>query len=360
MDLGLPPEQPLSSASTSNARICLLPTPTAPLPCRRCGLPAASSFTLAFSWAPAPAYTPTVYLRRASVLYQTGRCSCQPLSIASTLAGPRVISFGLHSGVRVVSGLGAGGLHGAATGSEFPVSAHGLRRPSSSYGRHSFESTSSTAPEDFEHPNEGSGLLAPPLANGKENGHGCKLGLGSDVRWEQHAIEESFERGQWDVIGTHIVGIRRKSRMSKPTDKDTSTCATVKPDQLPEAVLERWEVWQVDTTTHDLAGRASSLSRLCEQGETAHPIQASANGVTEPPRSPHMARILRLGRAAGSRSPSLSPQTTGGTPNDMRSNLFPRLPFTRVSSINTSHDGLYAAFGNTIGVIRLDQPTSGH
>ncbi|KAG8741591.1 hypothetical protein FRC10_002664 [Ceratobasidium sp. 414] len=363
MDLGLPPEQqPLFSASTNNARICLLPTPTAPLPCRRCGLPAASSFTIAFSWALAPSYTPTVHLRRASVIYQTGRCSCQPLSIASTLAGPRVISFGLHSGVRVVSGPGAGGFHGAATGNEFPVSAHGLRRSSSSYGRHSFESTSSIAPEDLEHSKEGSGLLAPPPTNGGGSGHGCKLGSGSDVRWEQHAIEESCERGQWDAIGTHIVGIRRRSRMSKPTDKDTLTRgAAVKPDQLPDAVLERWEVWQVDTTTHDLTGRTSILSRLCEQGEAVHQDQASANGVTDPQRSPHMARILRLGRAAGSRSPSLSPQVTGGrTPNDSRDGLFPRLPFTRVSSMNTSHDGLYAAFGNTIGVIRLDQSTSGH
>ncbi|KAG8740195.1 hypothetical protein FRC12_016081 [Ceratobasidium sp. 428] len=367
MDLGLSPEQqPLFSASTTNARICLLPTPTASLPCRRCGLPAASSFALAFSWALAPSSASTIYLRRASVLYQTGRCSCQPLSIASTLAGPRVISFGLHSGVRVVSGLGASGLNGVAAGDEFPVSAHGLRRSSSSYGRHSFESTSSMATDDFmsEPSKEGSGLLAPPLVNGKENGHGYKLGSGSDVRWEQHAIEESCERGQWDVVGTHIVGIRRKSRVSKAADKHTSTSdVTVKSDQLPDAVLDRWEVWQVDTATHDLPTRTSALSRLCERSEMpyADPASGQVNGVTDPQRSPHMARILRLGRAAGSRSPSLSPQTTGSrTPNDSRGGLFPRLPFTRVSSASASRDGLHAAFGNTVGVIRLVQPVSNH
>ncbi|KAG9127101.1 hypothetical protein FRC07_000661 [Ceratobasidium sp. 392] len=365
MDLGLPPDQqPLFSASVNDVRICLLPTPTAPLPCRRCGLPAASSFTLAFSWALAPSYASTIYLRRASVLYQTGRCSCQPLSIASTLAGPRVISFGLHSGVRVVSGLGAGGPNSATTGSEFPVSVHGLRRSSSSYGRQSFESTSSMATEDFlsEPSKDGSGLLAPPMANGKENGHGLKLGSGSDVRWEQHAIEESCERGQWDVVGTHIVGIRRKSR--KSTDKGTSTGdVAAKSDQLPDAVLERWEVWQVDTATHDLPTRTSILSRLCGRTDSPHAGQVSgqSDGTTDPQRSLHMARILRLGRAAGSRSPSLSPQTTGSrTPNDSRGIPFPRLPFTRVSSTSTSHDGLYAAFGNTIGVVRLVQPVSNY
>ncbi|QRV86438.1 Carboxylesterase family [Ceratobasidium sp. AG-Ba] len=366
MDLGLPLEQqPLFSASTNNARVRLLPTPAAPLPCRRCGLPAASSFALVFSWSLTPSSATTIYIRRASVLYQNGRCSCQPLSIASTLAGPRVISFGLHSGVRVVSGHGATA-NGIIADSEFPVSAHGLRRSSSNYGRHSFDSTSSAAGEDLSPENlkDGSGLLVPPITIGKENGHGHKLGSGSDVRWEQHAIEESCERGQWDIIGTHIVGVRRKSRTSKQTNKDAVHCETSTGlEQLPDAVLERWEAWQVDTATHDLARRTSSLSRLCERGEVAYTAHTSAqlNGTSEPQRSPHMARILRLGRAVGSRSPPLSPQPTGShRPNDLRSSRFPRLPFTRVSSTSTSHDGLYAAFGNIIGVVQLDQPVSGH
>ncbi|KAJ1310068.1 hypothetical protein OPQ81_006820 [Rhizoctonia solani] len=171
MDLSLTTHDEASSLPTqpsNDGRIVLLPAPQSSPPCRQCGLPPPCTFTIAFSPPSATSnsanHVPTVYIRRASVLYQPGRCSCQPISIASTLAGPRVISFGFPSGVRVVSGLGIGGVNGGAAGSEFPVSVHGLRRASSSYGRHSFESSSSTGTEDLtpDASKDYSGFLAPP------------------------------------------------------------------------------------------------------------------------------------------------------------------------------------------------------
>ncbi|CAE6427457.1 unnamed protein product [Rhizoctonia solani] len=376
MDLALTPyDETLSlfTHSPNDGRIVLLPAPQAPAPCRQCGLPPPCTFTIAFSFPSTIGHSvnhnPTVYIRRASVLYQPGRCSCQPISIASTLAGPRVISFGFPSGVRVVSGLGIGGVNGGAATSEFPVSIHGLRRASSGYGRHSFESSSSTGTDDWtlDASKDYSGLLAPPTANGSptENGHSHvpKHVVGSDVRWEQHTIEESCEHGQWEVIGTRVVGIRRKSRLYKPSSENgapSSSAASTKQDNLPNSVLERWEVWQVDTTTTELPRGTSTLSRLCERNEVTPARTASQSGKTpESQRSPHISRILRLGRAAEAQSPP-SPPLFGHDHMSMdpRDISYPRLPFTRVYSTNASYDRFFAALGNTIGVLRLDHPTA--
>ncbi|KAF8744588.1 Patched family, partial [Rhizoctonia solani] len=359
-------------ASPNGGRIVLLPAPPAPPPCRQCGLPPPCTFTVAFALPSAlnsPAnHNPTVYIRRASVLYQPGRCSCQPISIASTLAGPRVISFGFPSGVRVVSGLGIGGVNGGTAVNEFPVSIHGLRRASSSYGRHSFESSSSTGTEDLtpDASKDYSGFLAPPATNGAstENGHNHspKHVVGSDVRWEQHTIEESCENGQWEIVGTRVVGIRRKSRAHKPGSESGvsgSSIIATKHENLPNSVLERWEVWQVDTATTELPRGTSTLSRLCE-GHEATPARTSRQSGESPDsrHSPHISRILRLGRAAEAQLPS-SPLLSGGHSSiDPRDLSYPRLPFTRIYSTNASYDRLFTALGNTIGVLRLDHPTS--
>ncbi|CAE6519900.1 unnamed protein product [Rhizoctonia solani] len=376
MDLALTSHDEASSLlthSSNDGRIVLLPAPQAPPSCRQCGLPPPCTFTIAFSFPSATGnsanHTPTVYIRRASVLYQPGRCSCQPISIASTLAGPRVISFGFPSGVRVVSGLGIGGVNGGASASEFPVSVHGLRRASSSYGRHSFESSSSTGTEDLtpDGSKDYSAFLMPPTANGSpiENGHphGLKHVVGSDVRWEQHTIEESCEHGQWEVIGTRVVGIRRKSRVYKSSGESGALCSSAaasKPENLPNSVLERWEVWQVDTATTELPRGASTLSRLCERNEVAPARTTSQSGdSSESRRSPHISRILRLGRAAEAQSlPSPPLSGVDHAPIDPRDISYPRLPFTRIYSTNASYDKLFTALGNTIGVLRLDHPTA--
>ncbi|KDN51627.1 hypothetical protein RSAG8_00172, partial [Rhizoctonia solani AG-8 WAC10335] len=374
MDLALTSHDETSSLPTNSSddgRIVLLPAPQAPPPCRQCGLPPSCTFTVAFSFPSATGnssnHNPTVYIRRASVLYQPGRCSCQPISIASTLAGPRVISFGFPSGVRVVSGLGIGGVNGGAATSEFPVSVHGLRRASSSYGRHSFESSSSTGTEDLtpDASKDYSGFLGAVNGSPAENGHshGPKHVVGSDVRWEQHTIEESCEHGQWEVIGTRVVGIRRKSRVYKPSGENCapgSSAAPTKQETLPNSVLERWEVWQVDTATTELPRGASTLSRLCEGNEVTPARATSQSGETpESRRSPHISRILRLGRAAEAQSSPSPPSSGGGhAPMDPRDISYPRLPFTRVYSTNASYDRLFTALGNTIGVLRLDHPTT--
>ncbi|CAE7153778.1 unnamed protein product [Rhizoctonia solani] len=374
MDLALTPHDggpSLTTHSPNDGRIVLLPAPQAPSPCRQCGLPPPCNFTIAFSFPSATMnsanQTPTVYIRRASVLYQPGRCSCQPISIASTLAGPRVISFGFPSGVRVVSGLGIGGVNGGAATNEFPVSVHGLRRASSSYGRHSFESSSSTGTDDWtpDGSKDYSGFLAPPTLNGSPTENGPKHVVGSDVRWEQHTIEESCEHGQWEVIGTRVVGVRRKSRVHKSSGSSengapSSSAASTKPENLPSSVLDRWEVWQVDTATTELPRGTSTLSRLCERNEVVPSRVTNQSGeASESRRSPHISRILRLGRAAEAQSTS-SPPLSGGshTLTDPRDISYPRLPFTRIYSMNASYDRLFAALGNTIGVLRLDHPTT--
>ncbi|CAE6348049.1 unnamed protein product [Rhizoctonia solani] len=359
----------ISEASPNSGRIVLLPAPPTPPPCRQCGLPPPCTFTIAFSLPSASNgptnHVPIVYIRRASVLYQPGRCSCQPISIASTLAGPRVISFGFPSGVRVVSGLGIGGVNGGTAINEFPVSIHGLRRASSSYGRHSFESSSSTGTEDLtpDVSKDYSAFLAPPTLNGgpAENGHAHspKYVVGTDVRWEQHTVEESCENGQWEIVGTRVVGIRRKSRAYKPSNENGasgSLTAATKHENLPNSVLERWEVWQVDTATTELPRGTSILSRLCEGHEAIPARTTGQSGETpDPRRSPHISRILRLGRAADAQSPPSPPLSGGHMSVDLS---YPRLPFTRIYSTNASYDRLFTALGNTIGVLRLDHPTS--
>lgn len=138
------------------------------------------------------------------------------------------------------------------------------------------------------------------------------------TRWRSLVISQvadtTCERGGWDVAGSRVVGLRRRSR--KPPDSDTNRTGTLgsasssqaqRDCGLSAASLERWEVWTFDPTEARVS--ASPLATL----ETA----------ALPAFSPR---------------PPVTQETS-------------RLPFTRVRPFVSGRAHFLAGFGNTVGLL---------
>ena len=139
------------------------------------------------------------------------------------------------------------------------------------------------------------------------------------ARWRSLVISQiadtTCERGAWDVAGSRVIGLRRRSR--KPPDSDTNR--TGMPDVaswsthaqrdcgLSAASLERWEVW-----TFDPAEARVSASPLAALETAALP--------------------------AFSARPAVTRETS-------------RLPFTRVRPLVSGRTYFLAGFGNTVGLL---------
>lgn len=138
-------------------------------------------------------------------------------------------------------------------------------------------------------------------------------------RWRSLVISQiadtTCERGTWDVAGSKVVGLRRRSR--KPPDSDTNrtgivdaaslSAHTQRDCGLSTASLERWEVW-----TFDPAEARVSASPLAALETTAVP--------------------------AFSARPAVTRETS-------------RLPFTRVRPLVSGRTYFLAGFGNTVGLL---------
>ena len=139
------------------------------------------------------------------------------------------------------------------------------------------------------------------------------------ARWRSLVISQiadtTCERGAWNVAGSRVVGLRRRSR--KPPDSDTNrtgildvaslSAHTQRDCGLSAASLERWEVWTFDPAEARVS--ASPLAAL----ETA----------TVP---------------AFAARPTVTRETS-------------RLPFTRVRPLVSGRTYFLAGFGNTVGLL---------
>ena len=139
------------------------------------------------------------------------------------------------------------------------------------------------------------------------------------VRWRSLVISQiadtTCERGAWDVAGSRVVGLRRRSR--KPPDSDTNRTGIVDAASLSvhaqrgcglsAASLERWEAW-----TFDPAEARVSASPLAALETAALPAFAARPAVTR--------------------------ETS-------------RLPFTRVRPLISGRTYFLAGFGNTVGLL---------
>ncbi|KAH8991125.1 hypothetical protein EDB86DRAFT_3244764 [Lactarius hatsudake] len=122
-------------------------------------------------------------------------------------------------------------------------------------------------------------------------------------------VDTMCERGAWDVTGSRVVGLRRRSR--RRPDSDASKAADGVPRTqwdcgLSAASLERWEAWTFDPAE----GRIS-----------ASPLAA----------------LQPIASAFSARS-AVASET-------------PRLPFTRVGPLVSGRTCCLAGFGNTVGLL---------
>ena len=139
------------------------------------------------------------------------------------------------------------------------------------------------------------------------------------ARWRSLVISQiadtTCERGAWDIAGSRVVGLRRRSR--KPPDSDTNRTGMVDAASLlahaqrdcglSAASLERWEAW-----TFDPAEARVSASPLAALETAALPAFAAR--------------------------PAVTPETS-------------RLPFTRVRPLVSGRTYFLAGFGNTVGLL---------
>jgi len=118
--------------------------------------------------------------------------------------------------------------------------------------------------------------------------------------------EASCDRGSWDILGSNIVGVRRKARSNKDR---AITRVNIDPSYgLTVAALDRWELWTFDPSSSRL--QSSPLTALIDYHPTENYLHSHASNV-------------------------------------------PRLPFTRVSSFFSSGSHGFGGFGNTVGVFNF-------
>ena len=289
-------------------RICAAPCK----PCTRCGVPPSNAFVLVFAAGPVVHFfrmflppdnsppTATSSSRR-TCLHNSSTSDALPWTSSLTLQ-PHSHSTAPTTPVRPTRSRHASTSEGSAP---FPISGHGVlsRRASE---------------KDFLRRIAGADTLVVP-----ENVSDAPLGPSDPpqipTRWRSLVISQiadtTCERGAWDVAGSRVVGLRRRSR--KPPDSDTSKAGIVDAASLSTyaqrdcglsaASLERWEAW-----TFDLAEARVSASSLAALETTVCPAFATR------------------------------PMVTRETP---------RLPFTRVRPLVSGRTLFLAGFGNTVGLL---------
>lgn len=289
-------------------RICAVPSK----PCARCGLPPSNSFALILTAGPVvhffrmflpPDNTPPIATSSShrTCLHDSSTPDVSPWT-SSLKHHPQCHNSAPTTLVRPTRSRHTSVSEDSAP---FPVSGHGVlsRRTSEK------DSLRRIAAADT--------LVVP------ENASDAPLGPSDPpripARWRSLVISQiadtTCERGAWDVAGSRVVGLRRRSR--KPPDSDTNRTGMVDAASLSAhaqrdcglsaASLERWEVW-----TFDPAEARVSASPLAALETAALP--------------------------AFSARPAVTRETS-------------RLPFTRVRPLVSGRTYFLAGFGNTVGLL---------
>ena len=290
-------------------RICAAPCK----PCTRCGAPQSNTF------APILTAGPVVQFFRVSLpsdnssstTTSSSRRTCPHDSPLPPEASPWASSLELQSQtpgiVPTTPAPPARSRHASMSedSAPFPVSGHGVlsRRASEKDSlRRAATADTSMVPE-----NASDAPLGPPSSPR------------IPARWRSLVIsriaDTTCERGAWDVAGSRVLGLRRRSR--KPPDSYANAMGTGDAGSFLEharrdcglsaASLERWEAWTFDPIEARVS--ASPLSSL------------------EPVAAPAFAA-----------RPAVTRET-------------PRLPFTRVRPLVSGKTCLLAGFGNTVGLL---------
>jgi WD40 repeat protein len=275
--------------------------------CHFCGQLPLESLSVAFS---------VDHVVRIFKLYlndQTRRCSCSRHQLRHVSSrdnlGLRSRSNSTTSQMGSVSpSIPRARLATTFEASAFPVSAHGVhsRRASEKEGgRRSLDTLTVPFSSDEYDCNQDPGCRTPTNSS---FWRGAVLVRETDI---------TCERGAWGVNGTHLVGVRRKPRGQGQSQGGSPTPLTSTHSHgLTIATLERWEMWIFDPCNSRL--ECSLVASLAT--ETPEPSDSQPSSPSPP-----------------------APST----------DLFPRLPFTRVSPLLITPLHALAGFGNTIGVFKF-------
>ena len=286
-------------------RICASPSK----PCTRCGALPSNIFTLIFTVGPVVHFF-RVFLPPDNSPSTATSSSCRACLHNSSPpdASPWISSLGLlPHGHNTAPTTPARSRHASMSedSAPFPISGHGVLKRRASEK----ESLRRVATVDT--------LVVP------ENASEAPLGPSHPpqipARWRSLVVsriaDTTCERGAWGVVGSRVVGLRRRSR--KPPDSGTSRAEMVDAASLSAhaqrdcglsaASLERWEAWTFDPAEARVS--ASPLATL------------------EPAGLPTFAA-----------RPAVTRET-------------PRLPFTRVRPLVSGRTYFLAGFGNTVGLL---------
>lgn len=288
--------------------------------CRHCGELPLEAFTISFS------VGSIVLFYRAHMPSQARSCSCarnipRPIPIRDTTFGKRSRSNSISSSVNSISpsnlrsrlsstALSANNQSALDT-SSFPVSGHGV------HSRRASEKDSLRRLDNLPLPLvTDEGYLGHPVGplDGSPPSPGPRSPFSSS--WHNLQVirlaETPCERGSWDVSGAKIIGVRRKTRSHGKTKGGSANKPLNASSQgLTPASLERWELWSFDPSKARF--QSSPLLSLIADN-------------------------------SGSRSRPPTPE---------RKDLYPRLPFTRVSPLLIGNTHSMAGFGNTVGVFNF-------
>ncbi|THH09370.1 hypothetical protein EW145_g2073 [Phellinidium pouzarii] len=293
--------------------------------CLQCGEVPLCSFSLVYS------VGHVVFVDRGNL---ARRCSCpisHPLiSKKGTLkdmsiglrsrSGSFVSSFGTEAISRPRSRLSSVSSEKPPDISSFPISAHGMhsRRGSEKDGRRNSDRSDrpSSMHEDISsYDDEQQRLMVPDLLRPACSTSGASVAC----LWRNFRLirvtEATCERGGWDIMGSKVVGMRRRPRKRhRPGEEPVRLPKRESQSTLSLSVLDRWEVWIVDPAKLDGLPQASPLSAL--RLKSTNPDDDDPG---EPVRKP-----------------------------------IPRLSFTRLSSLAIRGSICLAGFGNTVGMIDFE------
>ncbi|KAG9026721.1 hypothetical protein FRB95_008527 [Tulasnella sp. JGI-2019a] len=354
----------LENAVDNVSRVRLAPIPWSR--CDHCGQMEPNSFLLAFS----SSLTGTVDVRQAVIVTEPTRCVCAFTRVGSrrgSKVGLRERSTHIHrsrAGSTINSTSSSPSAPRTASTStihtpNYPISGHGYhsRRGSDKdvRPRQSLESNLSEETDfdlNFALSDPFTVSAAVPQASDSEPARRMVRVI--------KITEVPCDRGQWEVKGSTIVGVRRKPRGPKQTEQAPSSDKPSLPERgsSQDALFKRWELWTY--SLKEDTQRASSLTDLNRSVvETNGSSSVEDGSLAESElvrRHPAIKRLVDLtSPPASKRSSSSSHSKPLQKPPQPQ---HPILPFTHVSFITISGFQLFLGLGNTVCIIDATYLTS--
>ncbi|KAG8882560.1 hypothetical protein FRB98_003601 [Tulasnella sp. 332] len=355
------------------SRVRLAPVPWSR--CDQCGQMEPDSFLLALS----SASTGIVEVHQAIGVMEPARCVCAFTRTASR----RGSKVGLRERPSHIRRSRTGSIINSASSSptalrtassstthtpNYPISGHGFHsRRGSDKGVRPRQSTDSNLSEetDFDLNFALSDPFTVSTAVPQATKDSAAESLSESARRTVRVIKVvnvPCDRGEWEVVGSTVVGLRRKPRGPKLSDPIPPPARPSKvslpPRDSQDYLLERWELWTYSLKEDKLS--ASSLTNLTR-------VSAGFEHGSEWPlekselvrRHPAIKRLVDLTTPASSNGSSSLSQPSQPMPSQKAMQpQHPALPFTRISFLTLTGSRLILGLGNTICILDVSRLAS--